>query len=136
MTENSQSSLKKMGICFSLNINSKGRQLRAEEVIMKIINSCYYFPSILSSACGFCPRVFKMVAPQASCPNLKKKEHDKCEQQKSTIFLVIRKRSFPLISAFIALSRTNHMATPQLPGKLGIFYFPGFIVEKGKGKVI
>ena len=51
------------------------------------------------------------------------------------VVFLFGKRSFCQVPAFISLARTNHMTMPELQGKLDIFYFIGFIVEKWKGKV-
>lgn len=87
VTENPQNNgITKYETCLPLIKNSRVRLLIAGEVATKIINNFYYFLSILSSACRFCPHVFKMAAAfQVSRPHCNRK-NERNTKDKSLLF--------------------------------------------------
>lgn len=92
-------------------LNSKGRQLRAGEVVMKIITSFYI--SCHTVLCGLCPHVLEMTAaPQVSYSLSRKKKEGNINGRCLLFLHLFGMRSLPWVSVFIPLTRTNHMAIP------------------------
>lgn len=118
-TTNSDSETRKQwfkqvwSICFSLNKNSQSRQLRAEVVVTRITRSLYYFPAVLSVACGRCPQNGCCTLSIISAFQEEKRKGGVNNKAFLIFFLGNKKTGLSQISTFNLLIQINNMTTPS-----------------------